>query len=337
MGLCKDGAYDWIELYFRDCVYSYQDLAGFILGMSSIGCWLVAQMPQFISNFRNKSAEALSPWFLAEWLMGDTCNLIGCLLTGNQLATQVYTAMYFVCADVVLVVQYIYYTTLQRRRQRLKAMRRSLRQRHSRHMHHAHDGHVMLLAVGELEVGGSSAAVEQQEPLLPGQQQKVRLLACCTFMLLLQWQGSAWGVDRRQPLMWQHSDGGSRQLLWEQEPAGNFWRDGQLPDWARTVGQIIGWASTGFYLGSRVSQIVRNWRRRSVEGLSLAMFGCAIAANVTYGSSILLRTYTWKELRASSPWILGSLGTVSLDALIFCQAKHYRQQKNEARGLPDPE
>lgn len=21
MGLCKDGAYDWIELYFRDCVY----------------------------------------------------------------------------------------------------------------------------------------------------------------------------------------------------------------------------------------------------------------------------------------------------------------------------
>lgn len=21
MGLCKDGAYDWIEVYFRDCVY----------------------------------------------------------------------------------------------------------------------------------------------------------------------------------------------------------------------------------------------------------------------------------------------------------------------------
>ena len=26
-------------------------------------------------------------------LQGDTCNLIGCLLTGNQLQTQVYTAM----------------------------------------------------------------------------------------------------------------------------------------------------------------------------------------------------------------------------------------------------
>ncbi len=50
-------------------VCSYRDLAGFILGMSSIACWLVAQLPQIISNYRNKSAEALSPWFLAEWLL----------------------------------------------------------------------------------------------------------------------------------------------------------------------------------------------------------------------------------------------------------------------------
>ena len=40
-----------------------------MLGMASIGCWLVAQMPQIISNFRNQSAEALSPYFLAEWLL----------------------------------------------------------------------------------------------------------------------------------------------------------------------------------------------------------------------------------------------------------------------------
>ena len=89
--------------------------------------------------------------------------------------------------------------------------------------------------------------------------------------------------------------------------------------WRRDFGQVLGYASSVFYLGSRVSQIVRNWRRHSAEGLSLAMFGCAIAANVTYGSGILLRTYTWQALRASTPWILGSLGTVSLDVVIFCQ------------------
>lgn len=88
---------------------------------------------------------------------------------------------------------------------------------------------------------------------------------------------------------------------------------------------MIGWASTVFYLGSRVAQIMKNWQRHSAEGLSLAMFGCAIAANVTYGTSILLRTYTWHDLLASTPWILGSLGTVSLDFLIFWQvAAHAR-------------
>ena len=76
-----------------------------------------------------------------------------------------------------------------------------------------------------------------------------------------------------------------------------------------------------FYLGSRVSQICKNISRRSAEGLSLAMFGCAICANITYGLGILLRTYSWHYLRASLPWILGSLGTVALDLCIFCQAR----------------
>jgi hypothetical protein len=51
------------------------------------------QLPQFISNFKNKSAEALSPWFLAQWLLGDTFNLTGALMQGQQLPTTTYTAM----------------------------------------------------------------------------------------------------------------------------------------------------------------------------------------------------------------------------------------------------
>lgn len=100
--------------------------------MASIACWIVAQIPQLVQNYRSKKAEALSPWFLAQWLMvcmmlcmppfqsaslsgrnavhathrflccpatdaallqGDTTNLIGCLLSGEQLPTTTYTAM----------------------------------------------------------------------------------------------------------------------------------------------------------------------------------------------------------------------------------------------------
>jgi hypothetical protein len=98
------------------------------------------QLPQFYNNYKNKSAEALSPWFLAQWLLvrpwsdllhapqqrwqrtwmqrrpmpplppapsspavgvchcvsgpqGDTFNLLGCLMQGEQLPTTTYTAM----------------------------------------------------------------------------------------------------------------------------------------------------------------------------------------------------------------------------------------------------
>jgi len=39
------------------------------LGLGSILTWMIAQFPQIWTNFKNKSAEALSPWFLAEWLL----------------------------------------------------------------------------------------------------------------------------------------------------------------------------------------------------------------------------------------------------------------------------
>jgi hypothetical protein len=48
---------------------STRDMAGFCCGLASICCWLVAQVPQLVRNYRTQSAEALSPWFLAEWLL----------------------------------------------------------------------------------------------------------------------------------------------------------------------------------------------------------------------------------------------------------------------------
>lgn len=127
---------------------------------------MVAQVPQLVKNYKTKSAEALSAWFLAEWLLvggsggvgeqpagaggrvqgrapgnrsgrcsacstppqqpsqrcaagahtarappralrtqGDTCNLVGALLKGDQLPTVVFTAQYFICMDAVLLLQ----------------------------------------------------------------------------------------------------------------------------------------------------------------------------------------------------------------------------------------
>ncbi|KAF9484736.1 hypothetical protein BDN70DRAFT_797187 [Pholiota conissans] len=79
-----------------------------LLGYTSIGCWLGAQFPQVIENIKLQSCEGLALPFLANWLMGDISNLVGCILT-HQLPFQTYLATYFVCVDFMLVAQYYYY------------------------------------------------------------------------------------------------------------------------------------------------------------------------------------------------------------------------------------
>ncbi|CAE6500451.1 unnamed protein product [Rhizoctonia solani] len=79
-----------------------------VLGLVSSAAWVGAQFPQLWTNYRLQSAEGLALPFLANWLAGDTTNLIGCILT-NQLPFQTHLATYFVWIDTCLLIQYMYY------------------------------------------------------------------------------------------------------------------------------------------------------------------------------------------------------------------------------------
>ncbi|KAI9509652.1 PQ loop repeat-domain-containing protein [Russula earlei] len=83
---------------------SLSDWSGFM----SICFWLGAQFPQVIENARRQSVEGLALPFLANWLLGDLTNLIGCILT-RQLPFQTLLASYFCVVDVALLSQYFYY------------------------------------------------------------------------------------------------------------------------------------------------------------------------------------------------------------------------------------
>ena len=48
--------------------------------------------------------------------------------------------------------------------------------------------------------------------------------------------------------------------------------------------QLMGWSSAVLYVGSRVPQILKNWRNKSTEGLSFGMFLCAVMGNVFFTS-----------------------------------------------------
>ncbi|CAI5964708.1 unnamed protein product, partial [Closterium sp. NIES-65] len=87
----------WKYLVFGDCVCSARDAASLYLGLFSIACWAVAEVPQVIANCQaSRSGVELEEVPLAlvlTWIVGDVFNLLGCLLDPVTLPTQLFTAI----------------------------------------------------------------------------------------------------------------------------------------------------------------------------------------------------------------------------------------------------
>uniref|UniRef100_A0A8C4WS99 Solute carrier family 66 member 1 n=1 Tax=Eptatretus burgeri TaxID=7764 RepID=A0A8C4WS99_EPTBU len=95
------------------------------------------------------------------------------------------------------------------------------------------------------------------------------------------------------------------------------------------TGYVCGSLSCLLYLGSRLPQLNKNFQRKSTDGVSPIMFMLVVMGNLAYGLDILLKQpqtesegcYILRHL----PWIIGSLGTLSLDICISTQFILYRK------------
>jgi hypothetical protein len=101
-------------------------------------------------------------------------------------------------------------------------------------------------------------------------------------------------------------------------------------------GQIFGYMCAVLYLGSRLPQILLNYRRKSTEGLSGLFFLFACLGNVTYFLSIFAYAPTChgpegrcregeaaqiyaRYILLNASWLLGSIGCLFLDFAILVQ------------------
>ncbi|KAK6016033.1 PQ loop repeat protein, partial [Ostertagia ostertagi] len=107
---CTNGI-RWIERIFSDCVDTELKLLGFIIGIISLLLWLVPLLPQLHQNYKTKKCDGLSLVFLFFWLAGDTCNMLGAILT-NQTPIQKIIGVYYIFQDLALWAQYGYYTKI---------------------------------------------------------------------------------------------------------------------------------------------------------------------------------------------------------------------------------
>ncbi|KAJ1893487.1 putative vacuolar membrane transporter for cationic amino acids [Kickxella alabastrina] len=95
--------------------------------------------------------------------------------------------------------------------------------------------------------------------------------------------------------------------------------------WA--VGQLCGYISAVVYLGAYIPQLVKNYRTKSTEGLSMLTFVLVILGNVTYCLSILtLQRPTREYLEKYAAWLLGASSTIWLELGILYQFYIYRRR-----------
>ncbi|NWI63116.1 LAAT1 protein, partial [Todus mexicanus] len=278
---CPNGS-RWVLDVFNECAQDGWDMASVILGLVSILCFAAASFPQFYQACKTGIMDrALSIYFLLGWLGGDLLNLIGSFLA-DQLPLQVYTAVYYVLADLVMLSLYCYYKVKNRG-------------------------------------GGFSAPINAAFAFLSlGTVSTVSLLS----------RGAAAAQDpatfKGRSLLSAHVD---------ELGAKPFTR-------SEIIGFTIGSISSVLYLCSRVPQIYTNYTRKSTVGVSYSLFAMVMLGNLLYGLSVLLKNpepgqgegdYVLHHL----PWLVGSLGVLSLDVVISFQFLAYRKGKPDTHEERD--
>lgn len=270
--------------------------------------------------------------FIIIWSLGDLCNVFGGILQG-VLPTMLILAVYYVLMDIVLIWQCLYYrgtasvddTPTPPSEGQLRAEANGHRPAHPERRHSAVDATHLSPATPLLEAGKSTAPLRRSTPL---QSALLNLLA----VLLVVGAGVfGWWVSTGSQRGPQHHDHGSGSAPPRHEK-------GELP--MDLLGQAFGYACMVMYLGSRVPQLLLNWRRKSTEGLSGMFFLFACLGNVTYFLSILAyepgcvrdsegceegeaaRVYA-RYLLVNLSWLVGSIGCLFFDFGILLQFIRY--------------
>eukprot|EP00030_Apusomonadida_sp_AF-17_P004895 a514276_35.p1 GENE.a514276_35~~a514276_35.p1 ORF type:complete len:317 (-),score=78.92 a514276_35:380-1294(-) len=304
MVTCNEGAQEWAQKYLQECVYDARGILSIILGLLSTCCWIPAQFPQIYENFKRGSAESLALVFLLQWVFGDALNLAGCFLTA-QLTTQRVQAIYFLCVDVVLMSQFIYYKIKNRKRK---------------------DAVYSTTASLDMSVNGQPLRGNERTPLLGGSDVSSATRHAYSVFALL-------GLGALALVLLGDSQGAATIAPAGGSAAGRVLLSSKNAEAVLYLGTAIAWSSAAFYLGSRIPQIYKNYKRGSTEGLSLMLFVCAVLGNSFYAASIFLASTTKSQYITRLPYLLGSMGTISLDVCMFTQFKIYQ---GKAPKIVDP-
>ncbi|KAI4386612.1 hypothetical protein MLD38_004530 [Melastoma candidum] len=348
------------------CLCGTKDGVALSLGMISVMCWGVAEVPQIITNYKLKLNEGISIAFLSTWIAGDLFNLLGCILEPATLPSQYYVAWLYTINTLILFGQTVYYRYIYPRLKSKQQLYKPIPAADSHKLpivsETSDQGNVASTPIplpdqpthsltgqglyytsarslssshtpmaGSLPCMSSSPRSGATEPLLPtGASTASATPPKGKFMFSLLAGITIFGTSSLH-----HSGKGRNET---EMVSGHL--DGIARSvgrkllqakhvsswWNDAIGTSLGWGMAVIYMGGRLPQILLNIRRGEVEGLDPKMFLFAIVGNTTYVASILLKNMQWSQVRPNLPWLVDAGGCIVLDIFIVIQFVYYRHR-----------
>lgn len=253
--------------------------------------------------------------FLFIWLIGDATNLAGALWA-DLVPTVIALAFYFCLADFVLISQCLYYNRINSNvRQAFVDTTSSTATEDSPLLTRRRSSDTIGLPGSHRRASSTiSGRRDSLAKILEQDEDETNpwLYNTLSILSVIVVGAVGWAIA------WQSG-------VWMPTP-----EDGSnLVEPMKTAlgAKILGYASAVCYLGARIPQIVKNYQDKSCEGLALLFFLLSLMGNATYGASILCHSVEKDYLYTNLPWLIGSLGTMVEDAIIFVQFRMYSPKK----------
>ncbi|KAK5675326.1 hypothetical protein LTS10_012092 [Elasticomyces elasticus] len=320
-----------------------------ITGSISLAAWVFLLLPQLLENYQQGSAEGISLSFLLIWFVGDVTNLAGAIWAGLVptvtavrlevhdddeawksvhvlISTIPQLAIYFCFADAILIGQCLFYRSANKKHpsttaddERTTLLNSTTNGATSTKKTRQNSTSSIPGSLTRTRTTSSSTPANNTTHSLPATPEekstsKTRTYAKNTLsvFLILAVGTAGWGIAYKTG-------------AWRPQPTSHHSSE---PDPATPLGaSILGYASAVCYLGARIPQILKNQRERSCEGLSLLFFVLSVLGNATYGAGILFHSLEKSYVLTNLPWLIGSLGTMVEDGVIFGQFSAFGEKK----------
>ncbi|KAJ1898262.1 hypothetical protein LPJ66_002864 [Kickxella alabastrina] len=289
------------------------------IGYISLASWMVVMLPQIQLNYRRRSGEGVSLLMMMAWVFGDIFNIAGALLQGLVLST-ILIGSYFLCVDLTMLSQTIYYRVVYKTHLVAKEQTREEEERllgaAAQGENREYSGRQTDEAAG---LGGSRQALADEIVPRGVWYSRIQLSDILAVVLSLVAIGCLLVMVLAFTVLPVESDGNdygssrSRSIISSSEKSA-----------AQTVAQAMGMLSAVVYIASYVPQVVQNYRRKSCEGLSMWLFLLSLLGNTTYALAIMVVSLDPQYLAPYVPWLLGSLIPCAIQVVILYQFQIYK-------------